>query len=77
VSILRTSEPERVRIDEFVALIEARADVVHALIEFLESLHDTDRRAVERRGDDLEHAVERAVEEWRESPHGRPAGRHA
>jgi hypothetical protein len=54
---------------DYVALIEARADVVHALIEFLEALHDSDGKAVDRRGDDLEDAVERAVEEWRLSPH--------
>jgi hypothetical protein len=54
---------------DFVALIEARADLVHALIEFLEALHETNGAAVSQRGDDLEDAVERAVEEWRLSPH--------
>jgi hypothetical protein len=54
---------------DFAPLIEARADLIHALVEFLEALHDTNGAAVSQRGDDLEDATERAVDEWRRSPH--------
>jgi hypothetical protein len=53
---------------DFAELIEARADLVRGLAELLEALHGIDGQAVAREADDLEDAVERAVEAWRRSP---------